>query len=339
MSSNERDRRAIPQYLRSSTVNVGGITLSGSTLGFLCLGGIGLLLIVILVPLSLSYVEYYEYGLVHNKITGTVDTKVVYPGGRYFTGPTKNFLKYQADSHYERLDNLSVFSAGTSDKSIGLSFQVDVDFTYLLKEKDIGKLHEEMASSYRTVITSRAKDGIKNEAIYVTYSEFFKNRTHVEQRFKDAVQARWDTEPQVHCTLGQFHVGRIVIPDSVARQHLESKVQNERNDKESYIQQAQVERDITGVEVNRINLETDKLLSTVNAQADLLRSKAVVEARKITSDAYINGTKRLFDDTDIVEQKHKQGYAYIRALTEREDVQLDVSYLGRENVLKTRAVE
>ena len=45
--------------------------------------GIGLLLLVILLPLSFSYVEYHEYGLKQRKSTGTVDVSKVYDSGRY----------------------------------------------------------------------------------------------------------------------------------------------------------------------------------------------------------------------------------------------------------------
>ena len=78
------------------------------------------------------------------------------------------------------------------------------------------------------------------QAIFISFNEYFQKRRDVEQRLRDAVQKRWNADPPLHADLDQFHVGRIQIPDSVARKQLESKLQNERNDKESYDQQAQV---------------------------------------------------------------------------------------------------
>merc|ERR1711971_1170070 len=107
------------------------------------------------------------------KITRAVDTEQVYAPGRYFIGPSHVFLKYQRDAHFEVLEELVVFSAGTDD-SIGLEFKVDVGFTYLLIEDEIGQLHKEMAKNYRNVIVSRAKDAIKNEAAAsVTFTQYF----------------------------------------------------------------------------------------------------------------------------------------------------------------------
>lgn len=117
--------------------------------------GVGFLLTVILLPLSFSYVEYYEYGLDQRKTTGSVDITKVYGKGRHSLGVDHRFIKYQADAHVETLRSFSVFSAGESNSSIGLDFDVDVDMTFLLIQDDIGKIHQEIATSYRDVILSR----------------------------------------------------------------------------------------------------------------------------------------------------------------------------------------
>ena len=296
------------------------------------------LLIVILVPLSFSYVEYYEYGLKLRKTTGTVDTSKVYGRGRYFLGPDYKFLKYQGDAIHQQLNEFSVFSGGGSNESIGLSFKIDVDFTFFLRKEEVGLLHKELASAYESIIVSRAKDAVKNEAIFVTFSEYFEDRMSVEQRFRTAVQNRWDASPPLHCSLDQFHLGRIQIPDSVARKQLESRVQNERNSKETFLQRAQLERELTDVEVNSINLEQDKVLRTAKAEASLLRARATSEAKQIKADAQVNGTVFLFQAADIVNQEHMTAFTYIRALTSREDVNIDIGYLSPDNVVRTKTV-
>lgn len=136
-----------------------------SKCAFFCLAllfPLGLLAMVILVPMSLSHIEYYEYGLKKRK-TGRVDTTKVYSSGRHLIGPSYQFIKYQADSHFVQIDELSVFSSGDNEDSIGLAFKVDVDFTFFLIKEELGQLHEDYAGSYETVIVSRARDAIKNE--------------------------------------------------------------------------------------------------------------------------------------------------------------------------------
>jgi regulator of protease activity HflC (stomatin/prohibitin superfamily) len=236
------------------------------------------------------------------------------------------------------LNELSVFSAGGGNESIGLEFQVDVDFTFFLIQDKIGDLHRELASNYKNVIVSRAKDAIKNEAIFVTFTEYFQARQEVEERFRVAVQKRWEDNPSLHCELDQFHLGRIQIPESVANKQLQSRVQNERNDKEEFLQQAQLERELTAVEVNSINLEQQKILRTAEAQASLIRAKAQAQAERIKTQAQISGTRLLLASSDITTQDHKSAFTYIRTLRNRKILDIDVSYLSADNVLRTQAL-
>ena len=303
----------------------------------ICLLITGILLTVILVPLSFSYVDYYDYGLVKDKTTGTVESGRVYTQGRYMLGVTKGFLIYQADAHHEKPDDLSVFSAGDNPETVGLVFKIDIDFTFFLKQNEIGDLHKDLASSYRSVIVSRATEAIKNEAIYISFNEYFQERKRVEQRFRDAVQKRWETPPSLHCTLDQFHMGAISIPDSVATKQLDSRVQNESNDKEEFLQRAQIEREQTAVEVNSIMLESDNVLRTATAEASLLTSRASSTAKRMIAEAHINGTKLLLTAAGISDEDQMSSLIYIRTLANRASLDMDVSYLTPDSVMRTRA--
>jgi SepF-like predicted cell division protein (DUF552 family) len=280
-----------------------------------------ILLILILVPLTFSYIDYYDYGLIQRKSTGSVDTSAVYSRGRYAIGPDRRFIKYQADAHLESFDQLGVFSASTSNESIGLEFWVDVDFTFFLIQDDIGLVHKELASNYRNVILSRAQEAIKNSAAkHVTFTQFFQERLKVEKLFRNAIQERWDTKPNLHCTLDQ----------------LEARVQNERNDREQFLQRAQVERELTTVEVNKIDLDTIKEIRTANAEASLIRSKASSEAQLLKSQAHINGTKLLLEAAGITSQDHRMAFDYINTLRNRaEKLNVGVSYLLEDSVIRT----
>ncbi|KAL3909144.1 MAG: hypothetical protein SGILL_008203 [Bacillariaceae sp.] len=293
------------------------------------------LLLVILLPLSYSYLEYYELGLSQRKITGSVDTSVTYDQGRHLLGPGRRFIKYQADSHHVTFDSLSVFSKAGNNESIGLEFLIDVDLTYFLIEDELGELHKELSKNYNSIIESRAKDAIKNEAIYVTFTEYFQDRKTVEKRFKQAVQRRWQAPPSLHCSLDQFHLGRIQIPDSVASKQLEANVQNELNGMEVFFQQAQIEREMTAVDVNAIDLEREKVLRTARAEASLIRSRAQSEAERVKAQAHTIGTNLLLSAAEITTQEHKSAFTYIRTLRNRENLDVDISYLSEDNVLRT----
>jgi hypothetical protein len=54
--------------------------------------------------------------------------------------------------------------------------------------------------------------------------------------------------------------------------------------------------------------------------------------------AVINGTKLLLAASDIVTQEHKTAFTYIRTLRNRKTVDIDVSYLSSDNILRTAPV-
>lgn len=295
-----------------------------------------ILLIVILVPISFSYVDYWEYGLRQRKSTGKVNTDVVYSNGRHFVGPDVKFLKYQADAHLVHLEDVGVFSDGGED-SVGLSFLIDIDFTYFLKEDEVGELHKDYANTYKAVVLARTTDAIKNSATTVSFQDYFNKRKAVEKQFRNAVQKRWDDKPSLHVNLDQFHVGRIKIPESVAEKQLSAKIQGEKNKEEEFIQSARIAREITEVEVNKINLEKEKLLKEATANANMILANARSDAEKIKNDAINNGTETLLKELEIKTEEHSTAYTYIRTLQNRQSLGLSVSYLADENIVKTMA--
>lgn len=132
---------------------------------------------------------------------------------------------------------------------------------------------------------------------------------------------------------------RIQIPDSVAERQLETRVQNERNDRETFLQQAQRERDLTAVEVNKINLEKEAVLRTATAEANLVRARARTQANRIRAAARITATRNLLQSLNITSQKDIATFDYIQSLRGRNDLTLHVSYLSDNSVVRTTAVE
>jgi uncharacterized membrane protein YqiK len=155
----------------------------------------------------------------------------------------------------------------------------------------------------------------------------FTQRKQVEAVLRSAIEDRFNSPPRLHCRLDQFHLGFIKISESVALKMLETRVQNERNDREMFLQEAQSEREKTAVEVNKINLNTTKTLRTAEAEASLVRTKAIAEAQLIKAHAEINGTRMLLVSAGIESQEHKTVFTYIKTLRDRKQLDMVVSYL------------
>ena len=136
-----------------------------------------------------------------------------------------------------------------------MTFTIDANFTYLLKQAEVGLLHEELASGYKSVIVYRAKDAIKNMAGSTMLEEYFEKRQSIEKCFANAASWHWKDSLSTHCTLDQLHIGWICIRESFADRQLESCLQNENNDMELLLQKAQFDQENTMVEGSSIHLE------------------------------------------------------------------------------------
>ncbi|XP_035664086.1 uncharacterized protein LOC118407678 [Branchiostoma floridae] len=146
--------------------------------------GIITLLVVILVPLSFSDLQYYEYGFLKRKSTGTVYMDKVYSGGRHFVGPDYHFKVFQADAHFEELTSIAVFSL---DK---LEIRVTCRFQYFLRKDDLPLLHETYDRFYHNVMKTSAIDALKSASPEFNTRDFFEERRLVEDTLADAVKLR-----------------------------------------------------------------------------------------------------------------------------------------------------
>ena len=124
----------------------------------------------------------------------------------------------------------------------------------------------------------------------------------------------------------------------MAQKQLDARIQNEINQREDYLQQAEVERQRTQVQVNSIQLQAQKVLETARAEANAVVERAITTAGQIQADAQTNGTLQLFTAASILTQEHKTAFTYIRTLAERGNVDLSVNYLDPESVLRTQAI-
>jgi regulator of protease activity HflC (stomatin/prohibitin superfamily) len=100
-----------------------------------------------------------------------------------------------------------------------------------------------------------------------------------------------------------------------------------------------LERERTTVQVNLIELEMSNVLRTAEAEAALLRAKAHFEAKRIVSEAQINGTMRLIEAAGIEGQEQITAFTYICTLQNHQNLILNVSYLSSDNILQAKTVD
>eukprot|EP00238_Polyblepharides_amylifera_P004401 CAMPEP_0196575668 /NCGR_PEP_ID=MMETSP1081-20130531/5098_1 /TAXON_ID=36882 /ORGANISM="Pyramimonas amylifera, Strain CCMP720" /LENGTH=245 /DNA_ID=CAMNT_0041894037 /DNA_START=416 /DNA_END=1153 /DNA_ORIENTATION=+ len=242
---------------------------------------------------------------------------------------------YQKDAHFVDFKELSVFSAG-KNSSIGLEFMLDVSFTYVIIKEELEALHDELQDSYRAVVDSRARDGIKNVAANVDFTQYFEDRVNVEGILRQSVYERL---LPVHVRVMDFNLGHVKINEQVREKQLETRMQYERNEEAYNKKLAQAERDATDLQVAAISLQATRTRSLAESEANYIRQAAAAEADQIEKLAAVNGFASLYESLNITEQKHKASFDYLRTIMRHDSIQLSSSFVDRDNVVRTSSTD
>lgn len=275
------------------------------------------LLLVIILPLSFSYLEYNELGLRKGRVTGSVDTSRVYDGGRHVLGPSYVFQKYPASVHTVQVSNVSVVS---SDR---LETDLDITIMYFLDPARLGQLQKEFNLRYETIVRARALSAIKNTAVQFTTEQFFLNRTMVVKALHDAVRA--DLETNLYVKVPYVYLAALRIPQVVAGKQLQTAIQNQINMQQLYDNQATLVRKDTATMVNGLLNQASVIVqqATANAAADILQASA--NATRTVEAARTAALGRLFRRLNVTDQTQMEQLDYAYTLLHT-DITLHVGY-------------
>ncbi|XP_022111664.1 uncharacterized protein LOC110990886 [Acanthaster planci] len=308
---------------------------------------IAVLLVIILVPSSFHGVEYYQFGFVRRKSTGSVNTDKVYTSGYYLIGIDYEFKNFKADAHFVDLESVAVF---TSDR---LEVRLDCTFQYFLREEDLQDLHDTYDIQYEDILRNNAIDELKGATVDFSTRDFGEKRAEIEKTMFNAVKKRLggncckpgcQNSPE-GCEVGckkvedctkedkgffadvrYFQLGFVDIPDDVISRNLQTLTQLEDGFREEYIQLAQLVRIRTEEMVTQIQNAAEEISQNATAQAALILSQANAEARAVVEDSYNRGLSKLYTDLGITNQDQKASLNYIRTLRDQTNVFLTVNF-------------
>ncbi|KAK7113664.1 uncharacterized protein [Littorina saxatilis] len=314
-------------------------------------GGLVALLLVILLPMSFSGLEYYEYGFKRQKSTGSVKTDEVYSGGKYLIGPDYEFKTFPASAHFETLRDVTVF---TSDK---LEVKLDVYFQYFLKKEDLDILHRNYDLFYENVIRTSAIDALKGEAPNFATREFITNRKALEAALYKAIRERLGgiccaldcqqfdfacppgckkqslcddkTEKGLWVYVKYFQMGAVEIPSDVQGRFLRALTLQEEAAREKLLQEAQVVRKNTEAEVRNIQNQAKEVSQEAEAQSKEIGSIAASNYTATVEKARATGLKALYTRLRLNTQQLKNSFDYLRTLRTLDNVHFTVDFQQR----------
>ncbi|XP_005090572.1 uncharacterized protein LOC101853991 [Aplysia californica] len=319
------------------------------SLGLIVLG-IGVLLTCILVPMSFSGLEYYEYGFKKQKSTGTVNTEKVYGVGRHMVGPDYEFKIFPASAQHVSL-TLDIF---TKDK---LEIEIKIYFQYFLRKEDLPILHKFYDLVYEPTIKSSAVAALKIEAPKYSTLQYIQDRRNVEAALFTVVRERlggkccqqdcksWvyacpsnciplsrcdaDKQKGLWVDVKFFQMGRIEIPDDVADRYLKALTLKEEVAREEFLQEAAVVRKGTVALVHDIKNQAKEVRETAQAQSKLINTVSQANYTATVEKARSEGLKHLYQRLNIVDQDTKNSFDYLRTLRGLDHVHLTVDFQQR----------
>ena len=237
----------------------------GSIAIYIILASIGLLLMLILVPLSFSYVEWDEMAFKKNVLTNVVDDSQVYLSGRYLWGPTFEALTFPRTFQLiqYRNNDLLIFSGK------GLEFSIEIDVYYKLDPQKLQQIFSNFGTNYHERFKDAIRASLKNSAPLYSVDDYITKREEIIQFM--FVELNHDLEPfNLSIELHKLLLHRIIFPEIIKNKFLQTAVQV-LNNKKSQLEQ----------EVEIILKNTETLIENINANITIVNKSAIAQANTI----------------------------------------------------------
>ncbi|KAL4222775.1 hypothetical protein ACF0H5_018815 [Mactra antiquata] len=308
------------------------------------------LLLVVILPLSFSTLEYDQLGFKRQKTTGSVDTSKVYSGGKHFVGPDYEFKVFKATAHLLDLHNIRVF---TRDK---MEVSVTAHIHYFLRKDELPLLHSAYDIYYEDVMQSSAIDAIKGSIPVYNTTELRTKRAEIEKVMFDAVRERLggkccrpnceqykdacppgctprdkctDEDKGLHVDVKFFHLASIVIPNDIIERLMETLLLGEKNLREQHFQNASILRKDTAKMVADIQNQAKEIRESAESMSKTISIVAQAEYTSTIEKARSTGLKQLYDNLNIKTQEQKNSFDYLRTLRGLDNVHLTVDFQQR----------
>ncbi|XP_061165084.1 uncharacterized protein LOC133174059 [Saccostrea echinata] len=288
-----------------------------------------------LFPSSFVYLDYHEYALKYNKVTGVVDRSTAYDFGCYILGPSTAFLTFSRSAHIITKSH-EVF---TVDK---LSIKITYHLQYFLRRSEIGTLHREFGMGYDSVIRSITESRVKNSATSISVDYFRFQRAYLETYFHNKLKKRLEGDCCPSCcptsctnntvcstclgptTCNQgyhiyvvyFQLTKVDIPQEVLERFLTSVILQEQVFTEQLKQDKAVEDKITERQTSQARNQANEIKESGNAESEKIRVISEADREANLTTAYVGALSSMYTTLNITQEDHKLSILMMRVLKE-----------------------
>lgn len=239
---------------------------------------LGCLLSAILVPISYHYISYDEQCYVKNKF-GTVDVSTLYTQQAKFLTLNYDVVCFPStfQTIYFTAQRGDALNVATSD---GFSFNVDVQFNYLLRADTLVNIYTRYGMGFERLISNNARVAIKGISVLYKTEDYVLQKDRVTNAMYLAVMDQVRDVVDIDIPREHFLLLSVYFPETFLEQNLQSTIQIQDN-------QIQQQQQI----VNRIIYETQILVSQIDAQTTFALDSAKSNATTIVSNAQAEAVK------------------------------------------------
>lgn len=261
---------------------------------------ISAILLLVMLPLSFSYVEYDQWALKKNKIENTVELDTTYDVGRYFWGVDHAPLTYSRQ--YQKVEkDFSIFP------SSGLEFTINVIFYYRIQKENLGKIYKSFGTALHSQVVNRANARIKNIAPLFDLEQYITHRPLItvalHSGLVDELASIWVDVPY-----NKFYLAEVKIPNEIKQRNLDASIQKQTNIEEKNRQLATLVRKETEKLEQEINANITLIGATAVASQERIHKEAEAIAEKVRSSADGLGMKNLFMQINVTDSTTKEKY-------------------------------
>lgn len=271
---------------------------------------IGIILMLILIPLSYTYISYDEMGFKKNTLEKTVDTSQVYDNGQYFWGPSYDAVKYPSlyqFASYMGEGKLLIFPDN------GLEFGIEVTFQYKLNPETLANLYDRFRNTYNTVILNRAGSTIKNKAPDFSLEKYVEDRENVVWGLFDSLKNELETLDVILDPF-KFQLGIIELPEQSKETFLQEAIQLQDNIRETKIQELELVKKNTTQLVEEVVAEIEFIKDSNKAKRNKIVEDARSEKFQIETNADTEGLQIMFEELNMTDPYLKQRIRRLLAL-------------------------
>jgi hypothetical protein len=230
------------------------------------------LLILVLIPVSFSYIERQNMGFQKSTITNAVDKSKVYFSGQHFWGPGKTAVQFPTTWKlitFTEADD----SALTVFTDVG-EIQIEVAFYYRLDATLLSTLYTAFGLAYDQRVRSISQAQLRNAATLFTTADYQNNRTYVSKSMFLSLQSTLPNTAFVQVDPNYFFLGRIWLPKSVLNKRQQVFANTQLLTTQRYNFTASQTRLVTKANVTSINNQAYLILQNATQAADRMRKNA-----------------------------------------------------------------